>query len=81
MTAAATTGPASGPRPASSQPATGHTPRLSAERSRRNVGRAISSSSGRRAVAVPLQLMAAMMTTPRRDPQRGIAVSEDCGDD
>ena len=39
MTAAATTGPASGPRPASSQPATGHTPRLSAVRSRRNVGR------------------------------------------
>ena len=49
MTAAATTGPASGPRPASSQPATGHTPRLSAERSRRKVGRTISSSSGRRA--------------------------------
>jgi hypothetical protein len=22
-----------------------------------------------------------MMTTPPRDPQRGIAVSEDCGDD
>ena len=30
MTAAATTGPASGPRPASSQPATGQTPRFSA---------------------------------------------------
>ena len=32
MTAAATTGPASGPRPASSQPATGQTPRLIAAR-------------------------------------------------
>ena len=49
MTAAATTGPASGPRPASSQPATGQTPRLIAARSRRKVGRTISSSSGRRA--------------------------------
>src|SRR3954453_9441857 len=46
-TAAATTGPASGPRPASSQPATGHTPRLMAPRSRRNVGRStIGSLSG-----------------------------------
>ena len=49
MTAAATTGPASGPRPASSQPATGKTPLLSARRSRRNVGRRTGSSSGRRA--------------------------------
>ena len=39
ITAAATTGPASGPRPASSQPATGKTPRLIAARSRRKVGR------------------------------------------
>jgi hypothetical protein len=37
-TAAATTGPASGPRPASSQPATGHTPRLISARSRRKLG-------------------------------------------
>ena len=40
-TAAATTGPASGPRPASSQPATGQMPRFIAARSRRNVGRTI----------------------------------------
>src|SRR5215468_77709 len=52
MTAAATTGPASGPRPASSQPAIGQTPRLSAARSRRNVGRVmISSGSGKRGAA------------------------------
>ena len=37
-TAAATTGPASGPRPASSQPATGQTPRLISARSRRKPG-------------------------------------------
>src|SRR5438067_1946048 len=40
-TAAATTGPANGPRPASSQPATGHTPRLISARSRRKLGGAI----------------------------------------
>ena len=38
MTAAATTGPASGPRPASSQPATGQIPRLISARSRRKLG-------------------------------------------
>ena len=38
-TAAATTGPASGPRPASSQPATGQMPRLISARSRRKLGR------------------------------------------
>src|SRR5690349_7677552 len=48
MKAAATTGPASGPRPASSQPATGQTPFASARRSRRNVGRRTSSTNGRR---------------------------------
>ena len=37
-TAAATTGPASGPRPASSQPATGQIPRLISARSRRKPG-------------------------------------------
>src|SRR3954468_22522617 len=37
-TAADTTGPASGPRPASSQPATGQTPRLISARSRRKLG-------------------------------------------
>src|SRR6476469_3153362 len=47
-TAAATTGPASGPRPASSQPATGQTPLVSSRRSRRNVGRTTGSASGRR---------------------------------
>src|SRR4051812_39383623 len=39
--AAATPGPASGPRPASSQPATGQTPRLISARSRRKLGGAI----------------------------------------
>src|SRR5262245_48860873 len=48
MTAAATTGPASGPRPASSTPATGKTPRFIAARSRRKLGRSGGSSSGRR---------------------------------
>ena len=38
MTAAATTGPASGPRPASSHPATGQMPRLSSARSRLKLG-------------------------------------------
>ncbi len=47
-TAAATTGPASGPLPASSQPAIGHKPRLIAARSRRKVGRMSSSPSGSR---------------------------------
>src|SRR5262245_7682519 len=56
MTAAATTGPASGPLPASSQPATGHTPRLSAARSRRKVGRMSSSPSGRRTTRAPAVL-------------------------
>ena len=51
MTAAATTGPASGPLPASSHPATGHTPRLSAARSRRKVGRIFSSANGNRGAA------------------------------
>jgi hypothetical protein len=37
-TAAATTGPASGPRPTSSQPATGQMPRLISARSRRKLG-------------------------------------------
>src|SRR5471030_1616388 len=37
-TAAATTGPANGPRPASSQPATGQMPRLISARSRRKLG-------------------------------------------
>src|SRR5437879_3808416 len=48
MTAAATTGPASGPRPASSQPAMGQMPLASARRSRLNVGRTTVSASGRR---------------------------------
>ncbi|MGY3465336.1 hypothetical protein ACVW0I_002207 [Bradyrhizobium sp. LM6.11] len=38
ITAAATTGPASGPRPASSQPATGQIPHLNSARSRRKLG-------------------------------------------
>ena len=48
ITAAATTGPASGPLPASSQPATGKMPLLSARRSRRKVGRRTGSASGNR---------------------------------
>src|SRR5947209_6782289 len=54
MTAAATTGPASGPLPASSQPATGNSPFFIAYRSRLKVGRTISSPNGRRAAAVRL---------------------------
>ena len=59
MTAAATTGPASGPLPASSQPATGQTPRLSAARSRRKVGRTIllAERQAGGAMAVAAQLM------------------------
>src|SRR5262245_9203209 len=67
MTAAATTGPASGPLPASSQPATGHTPRLSAARSRRKVGRMSSSPSGRRTTRAPAALL------PRRAAARPLA--------
>src|SRR5712672_547717 len=65
MTAAATTGPASGPLPASSQPATGKTPRLKAARSRRKLGRSGSSSSGRRGV------LGAAVRLMRRDGARG----------
>ena len=66
MTAAATTGPASGPRPASSQPATGQMPFASARRSRRNVGRTSSSRSGRRSaffavLAAAVRLMSAIL--------------------
>ena len=64
ITAAATTGPASGPRPASSQPATGHTPRLSAERSRRKVGRSTSSARGRRGALIPLGLVPLGLMAP-----------------
>jgi len=56
----------SGPRPASSQPATGHTPFASARRSRRNVGRRISSPAAgvRRllaAFAAAVRLMGAIL--------------------
>ena len=60
MTAAATTGPASGPRPASSQPATGKMPLLRARRSRRKVGRRIGSLSGRRKLGLVFLPIAAM---------------------
>ena len=50
MTAAATTGPASGPRPASSQPATRRMPFFRIARSRRNDGR----GAGARASRLPL---------------------------
>ena len=53
-TAAATTGPASGPRPASSQPATGQTPRLISARSRRKLGGATAITPlGRLACSLP----------------------------
>ena len=64
-TAAATTGPASGPRPASSQPATGQIPLLKARRSRRKVGRTISSFSGRRAGAAFRLMDATLRGTAR----------------
>src|SRR5258705_13294262 len=58
MPAGATTGAASGPLPASSQPATGNTPRFIAARSREKVGRILSGSpSGRRGA----RLMAAIL--------------------
>src|SRR5689334_7960693 len=54
MTAAATTGPASGPRPASSQPAIGQTPRLISARSRRKLGGATAITPfGRSAFSLP----------------------------
>jgi len=53
-------GPASGPLPASSQPATGHTPRFIAARSRRKLGRIGSSPNGKRAT-----WMAAVRLMPR----------------
>src|SRR5207237_10070731 len=62
ITAAATTGPASGPRPASSHPAIGQMPRLSAARSRRKVGRMSSSASGRRGARFSaMRLMGAIL--------------------
>src|SRR5262245_61011298 len=61
ITAAATTGPANGPLPASSHPATGATPRFMARRSRAKVGRTGSSSSGRRGAAAALRLTIAIL--------------------
>src|ERR1700758_2073973 len=58
ITAAATTGPASGPRPASSTPATGKTPRFIAARSRRKLGRSGGSSSGRRGAFLGVDFLA-----------------------
>jgi hypothetical protein len=55
-TAAATTGPASGPRPASSQPATGQTPRLISPRSRRKLGGATAMTPFGRPGLVPCRL-------------------------
>src|SRR5262245_39150240 len=59
-TAAATTGPASGPRPTSSQPATGQMPFLRARRSRLKVGRKTGSSSGSRGLGLDFCAIAAM---------------------
>ena len=73
MTAAATTGPASGPLPASSHPATGNSPFFIAYRSRLKVGRTISSPNGRRAVAV--RLMAAIL---RRSPPQFKSITTVC---
>ncbi len=68
-TAAATTGPASGPLPASSQPAIGQTPRLIAARSRRKVGRMSCSPSGRRTTLT----VAARVGVARADAERLMA--------
>ena len=68
-TAAATTGPASGPLPASSQPAIGHTPRFIAARSRRKVGRTSASPSGSRTTL----MVAARAETARADVGRLMA--------
>ena len=70
-TAAATTGPASGPRPASSQPATGKMPRFIAARSRRNVGWTTASDRSRRATfAVAERLMRAECATSQASQSR-----------
>src|SRR5262245_7786137 len=66
-TAAATTGPASGPLPASSQPAIGKMPLLRARRSRRNVGRKAGSLSGSRGLDLSFSGIATM--SARKDPQ------------
>src|SRR6516164_6452069 len=68
-TAAATTGPASGPLPASLQPAIGQTPRLIAARSRRKVGRMSCSPSGRRTTLT----VAARVDMARADAERLMA--------
>src|ERR1700745_427632 len=64
-TAAATTGPASGPRPAPSHPASGQMPWPSPRRSRRNVGRSTGSLIGRRFDSAALRGMIAPQCAPR----------------
>ncbi len=79
-TAAATTGPASGPRPASSQPATGQTPRLISARSRRKLGgvTAITPLAGLAGLAGFLADLSRIMPgmvrkrTPRRNREPGL---------
>src|SRR5215471_1473587 len=74
-TAAATTGPASGPRPASSQPATGKMPLPSARRSRRNVGRSTGSLSGRRGFAPFLRLPADFFAIAAKSARKAVQVN------
>ena len=72
-TAAATTGPASGPRPASSQPATGQTPRLISARSRRKLGSATAMTplSGFSGPSVGFsRIMAGIVRKPARQRNR-----------
>src|SRR5579885_1091532 len=59
-TAAATTGPAKGPLPASSQPATGQMPFFKARRSRRKLGLSLGSLSGSRGAAAAVRLTAGL---------------------
>ena len=67
-TAAATTGPASGPRPASSQPATGQTPRLISARSRRKLGGATAYALGSLACSCRLSCRSSWRTFPESWP-------------
>src|SRR5437879_13722926 len=76
MTAAATTGPASGPLPASSHPATGNTPRFIAARSRVKVGRTISSPKGSRAAGWRLiAAIFALIAAGTQSPKRGVVAT------
>src|SRR4051794_4807609 len=80
-TAAATTGPASGPLPASSQPATGQTPCANSLRSRRKVGRSTGSFSGRRGAFLAERGIAADQRATEPACQRFVARRVESGEE